>query len=769
MDKFGLGKFTGRSGTQGYNAPPNEHNALVAKGMPAQSLVVVNATNNALALMNQVAVNRADIPEGYIIADNKYIFTAIHDDSVQRGTIAVGAVQREWPRWSFQQQIMVAPYDIFSNSDGRVYLGSLDVEIDFFSRAKATDQAYDQDLLAKHFFSVYHDQIFAPQQQLVMNYSGFNFRIKVLATRVVDLGGTTEDPSLMVSNIPGIFSKQTSMNFFKPANGVINIKASANKPRSNAIIAPNFNFQDLGIGGLDEQFNIIFRRAFASRIMPPSTVEKLGITHVKGILLFGPPGTGKTLIARQIGKMLNAREPKIVNGPEILNKFVGASEENIRNLFKEAETEFKEKGDDSGLHMIIFDELDAVFKQRGSRGDGTGVGDNVVNQLLAKMDGVDQLNNILVIGMTNRKDLIDSALMRPGRFEVQIEISLPDEKGRRQILGIHTAKLRENNTLDKTVNLDELASLTKNFSGAEIGGLVRSAASFAINRTTRIGKKGNVEFDAKKDVVVNRDDFFHALDDVQAAFGVSEEDLERCVEKGVLNYSKNIGDILTRGRLYVEQVRDSPNTSIVSTLLYGPPGSGKTALAATIALKSEFPLVKLISPRDTVAMNETQKIQYINNMFLDAYKSALNCIVLDEIETLIEWTPIGPRFSNAVAQTIKILLSKAPPPNRRLLIIATTSERSVLNQIGLLSKFTSKIPVPNVTTINELSKSLELVDFLDNESRQSICDKVQAQNGGRVGVGIKHILSHIDTAVKSSTVAGTFAELVNEEISDFSY
>lgn len=160
-------------------------------------------------------------------------------------------------------------------------------------------------------------------------------------------------------------------------------------------------------------------------------------------MLFGPPGTGKTLIARQIGQMLNAKEPKIVNGPEILNKFVGASEENIRKLFKDAEVEYKARGDDSELHIIIFDEIDAICKQRGSKNDGTGVGDSIVNQLLSKLDGVEQLNNILVIGMTNRLDMIDEALIRPGRLEVHMEIGLPDEKGRLQIFKIHTATVRE--------------------------------------------------------------------------------------------------------------------------------------------------------------------------------------------------------------------------------------------------------------------------------------------------------------------------------------
>ncbi len=188
------------------------------------------------------------------------------------------------------------------------------------------------------------------------------------------------------------------------------------------IFDPDWSFSDMGIGGLDAEFNTLFRRAFASRLFPPTIIDQLGIKHVKGMLLYGPPGTGKTLIARQIGKLLKGRDPKVVNGPEILNKFVGQSEENIRNLFKDAEKEQEEKKEKSSLHIIIFDEIDAICKARGTASGSTGVGDTVVNQLLSKIDGVNQLNNILVIGMTNRKDMMDPALLRPGRLEVHIEI-----------------------------------------------------------------------------------------------------------------------------------------------------------------------------------------------------------------------------------------------------------------------------------------------------------------------------------------------------------
>ncbi|VEL12425.1 unnamed protein product [Protopolystoma xenopodis] len=222
-----------------------------------------------------------------------------------------------------------------------------------------------------------------------------------------------------------------------------------------------------------------------------------GLKHVRGILLYGPPGTGKTLMARQIGKMLNAREPKIVNGPSILDKYVGESEANIRKLFADAEEEAKRMGEHSALHIIIFDEIDAICKARGSTvscphysgslyfskacdGAGSAVHDTVVNQLLTKMDGVEQLNNILVIGMTNRRDMIDEALLRPGRFEMQMEINLPDEDGRVQIFNIHTSQLKKSGKLAPDVKILELAKLTKNFSGAEIEGLVRAATFTAM-------------------------------------------------------------------------------------------------------------------------------------------------------------------------------------------------------------------------------------------------------------------------------------------------
>jgi len=157
------------------------------------------------------------------------------------------------------------------------------------------------------------------------------------------------------------------------------------------------------VGGLDGPLATIVRRALASRLYPASLTRELGLSPVKGMLLYGPPGCGKTLLAREITSALGAREPKIVNGPEMMSKYVGDSEEFIRALFAEAELEQLEQGEQSALHVIVFDELDAFSRERGSlSGDTSGVRDSVVNQLLAKMDGVDALDNVLVVGVTNR-------------------------------------------------------------------------------------------------------------------------------------------------------------------------------------------------------------------------------------------------------------------------------------------------------------------------------------------------------------------------------
>ncbi len=682
--------------------------------------------------------------------------------------------------------VQVQLYDPFQEG-GHRYLGSLDAEVSFAGR-KTAETPFDQDELAQHFTRVlylhypyvtatnipqnFENQIFAPNQRLIMDFKSLPLLVVVRTVQLVDLSmdksSAGAEPTSSDPRVRGILTRHSLMNFFKDAKSGINLRASNRRPAANAIIQPNFKFEDMGIGGLDKEFSAIFRRAFASRIFPPGLIEKLGIQHVKGILLFGPPGTGKTLIARRIGKMLNAREPKVINGPEVLNKYVGQSEENIRKLFADAEKEYKEKGDESGLHIIIFDELDAVCKQRGSgAGGGTGVGDSVVNQLLSKLDGVDQLNNILLIGMTNRKDMIDDALLRPGRLEVHMEISLPDENGRIQILNIHTAKMREAGNLDPDVSIEELAHTTKNFSGAEISGLVRSATSFALNRHVKVGTVAGVADDVDK-ITVNRDDFEHAFDDVKPAFGVSEDEMQRCLRGGIIHFSPSIDNILNEASLIVQQVQEPDSTPLFSAIMHGPPGSGKTALAAKVALDSNYPFIKMISADNMIGFNESMKIEHMRRIFDDAYKSPLSVVLIDNIERIVEWVPIGPRFSNAVLQALMVLLKKEPPKGRRLLVLATTGERSVLQQLDLFTAFDSDIAVPNVSTHTELSHILKHSGGFE-EPERAIRELQELTRRETVGVGIKKILMGIETAKQDRDREGRFANVIARAVAQMGF
>jgi len=408
-------------------------------------------------------------------------------DSLLPGYFYINEKQRQWARIGMNDRIQMRPYNPTTVGDAYC-IGSLDLNVAFATARDGGEDAFEEKILINAFKTTFANQVLQPGQKILMESGGSKFLLTVKSIKLTPMGvaaGLDQDPSmdprtrgLLYVGTPITITSESPDPRFQ-----VKVKYEKGRSTSKPLLNKQFKFSKLGIGGLDDQSDEIFRRAFLSRTATSEIVQRLNITHVRGMLLYGPPGTGKTLIARKIGEMLNAREPKVINGPEVLNKFVGQSEENIRKVFEDAEKEQKEKGDESGLHVIIFDELDAVCKARGSGvGGGTGVGDSIVNQLLTKLDGVNQLNNILLIGMTNRKDLIDEALMRPGRLELHVEIGLPDEKGRAQIFDIHTQKLRENHVLDQQVDLKRLAKVTGNYSGAEIRAVVSNATEFALKR-----------------------------------------------------------------------------------------------------------------------------------------------------------------------------------------------------------------------------------------------------------------------------------------------
>uniref|UniRef100_A0AAY4DR37 Vesicle-fusing ATPase n=1 Tax=Denticeps clupeoides TaxID=299321 RepID=A0AAY4DR37_9TELE len=691
-----------------------------------------------LSLTNCAVVSEKDLQSGQHVTvkttpNHKYVFTVKSHHTVVPGTIAFSLPQRKWAGLSIGQEVEVANYN-FDKS--KQCIGAMTIEIDFLQKKSTDSSPYDSDKMASEFIQQFNNQGFSVTQQLVFSFCDKLFGLVIKDIEAMDpsiLKGETAtgkktkiDVGLLVGNSQVIFEKAES-------SSLTLVGKAKTKEARQTIINPDWNFERMGIGGLDKEFSDIFRRAFASRVFPPDIVEQMGCKHVKGILLFGPPGCGKTLMARQIGKMLNAREPKIVNGPEILNKYVGESEANIRKLFADAEEEQKRLGANSGLHIIIFDELDAICKQRGTGASSTGVHDTVVNQLLSKIDGVEQLNNILVIGMTNRPDLIDEALMRPGRFEVKMEIGLPDEKGRVQILNIHTAKMREFNLLGGDVDVKELATETKNYSGAELEGLVRAAQSTAMNRHIKATATVEVDMERAEKLKVTRDDFLGSLNnDIKPAFGTNQEDYSSYIMNGIIKWGDPVTRVLDDGELLVQQTKNSDRTPLVAVLLEGPPHSGKTALAAKIAEDSQFPFIKICSPDKMIGHSEISKLTDSMTSFV------LDCVSSD-------YVPIGPRFSNLVLQALLVLLKKPPPKGRKLLIIGTTSRKDVLQEMEMLDAFSTTIHIPNISTGEHLVEALELLGSFTDQERVTIAQQVK---GKRVWIGIKKLLMLIEMSLQ---------------------
>ncbi|KAG5023338.1 Vesicle-fusing ATPase [Glycine max] len=688
---------------------------LSSSSSSASSMRVTNTPASDLALTNLAFCSPSDLRNFAVPGHNNLYLAAVADSF-----IALNAVQRRCAKVSSGDSVQVSrfvPPEDFN-------LALLTLELEFVKKGSKSEQI-DAVLLAKQLRKRFMNQVMTVGQKVLFEYHGNNYSFTVSNAAVE---GQEKSNSLE----RGMISDDTYIVFETSRDSGIKIVNQREGATSNIFKQKEFNLQSLGIGGLSAEFADIFRRAFASRVFPPHVTSKLGIKHVKGMLLYGPPGTGKTLMARQIGKILNGKEPKIVNGPEVLSKFVGETEKNVRDLFADAEQDQRTRGDESDLHVIIFDEIDAICKSRGSTRDGTGVHDSIVNQLLTKIDGVESLNNVLLIGMTNRKDMLDEALLRPGRLEVQVEISLPDENGRLQILQIHTNKMKENSFLAADVNLQELAARTKNYSGAELEGVVKSAVSYALNR--QLSLEDLTKPVEEENIKVTMDDFLNALHEVTSAFGASTDDLERCRLHGMVECGDRHKHIYQRAMLLVEQVKVSKGSPLVTCLLEGSRGSGKTALSATVGIDSDFPYVKIVSAESMIGLHESTKCAQIIKVFEDAYKSPLSVIILDDIERLLEYVPIGPRFSNLISQTLLVLLKRLPPKGKKLMVIGTTSELDFLESIGFCDTFSVTYHIPTLNT-TDAKKVLEQLNVFTDEDIDSAAEALNDITS-RIAIGL---------------------------------
>ncbi len=384
---------------------------------------------------------------------------------------------------------------------------------------------------------------------------------------------------------------------------------------------PRIAYEDIG-GLKDEVLKI--REMIELPMKHPELFDKLGIEPPKGVLLHGPPGTGKTLIAKAVANETNAFFISL-NGPEIMSKYYGESEENLRKMFKEAE--------ENAPSIIFIDELDAIAPKREEvHGE---VERRVVAQLLALMDGLKGRGKVIVIGATNRPDALDPALRRPGRFDREIVIGVPDRNGRKEILQIHTRGM----PLAEDVNLDELANVTHGFVGADLEALCKESAMGTLRKVLP-------QIDLKEETIpplileklrVTKDDFIEALKLVEPS-ALREVFIEipnvRWEDVGGLK------DIKQELREAVEWPIKHPQaftkmgiTPPKGVLIFGPPGCGKTLLAKAVANESESNFISVKGPEILSKwVGESEKA--VRQIFKKARQAAPTIIFVDEIDAI---------------------------------------------------------------------------------------------------------------------------------------
>merc|ERR1711998_363998 len=306
--------------------------------------------------------------------------------------------------------------------------------------------------------------------------------------------------------------------------------------------------------------------------------------------------------------------------------------------------------------------------------------------------------------------------------------------------------MREHNRLaeEAMTRMPELAARTKNFSDAEIEGLCKAAASYALRRGVDAqGDGGSMSLDDSK-LVVAFQDFERALEsgEVSAAFGAKEDELSRYYVNGIIDYGEPLRDLRSTLRRLVDQVRTSDRTPLLTVMLEGDAYTGKTALAAATAVESDFPFVRSITADSMIGYSESAKCQAIHKVFMDSYKSQLSLLLIDDLERILEYTPIGPRFSNAVLQTLLVLLKKPPPEaGRRLLVLGTTAVPHHLDDLQLVSAFNVSLHVPKLESAEETCAVLcdDLVGMSDSAA-QEIASAISKP------IGIKRLLTAAEMA-----------------------
>ncbi|MBU2562401.1 MAG: CDC48 family AAA ATPase [Nanoarchaeota archaeon] len=431
---------------------------------------------------------------------------------------------------------------------------------------------------------------------------------------------------------------------------------------------PEINYED--IGGLSEEIKKV-REMVEIPMKHPEIFQKLGIEPPKGVLLHGPPGTGKTLLAKAVANESEANFI-LLNGPEVMSKFYGESEKKIRDIFEEAEK--------TAPTIIFIDEIDAIAPKREDVGGE--VERRVVSQILTMMDGLKSRGKVIVVGATNRVNALDPALRRPGRFDREIPINVPDKEGRLSILKIHTRGM----PLTKNVDLNKLAAVTHGFVGADLESLTKEAAMNVLRRflpQLKLDAEEQIPQELLEKLVVKQDDFLDSLKIVRPSAM-----REVLVETPTIGWDDvgGLENVKTELKEAVEWPLKHPEIfermgirPSRGILLYGPPGTGKTLLAKAVAKESEANFIQVKGP-SLLSMWVGKSEEGMRKIFERARQVAPCIIFFDEIDSLAgkRGAEVGTKVTERVLNQLLAEMDGLEDLND-ILVIAATNRPDMLD------------------------------------------------------------------------------------------
>ena len=477
---------------------------------------------------------------------------------------------------------------------------------------------------------------------------------------------------------------------FTPAMREIKFAVISTNPKDIVIVGPNTEVQlhetpvdvskiegvsnlvDVSyedIGGLKEEVKKV-REMIEIPLKRPELFEKLGIAPPKGVLMHGPPGTGKTLLAKAVASESDAHFI-LINGPEIMSKYVGGSEENLREYFEEAE--------ENSPSIIFIDELDAIApKREETNGE---VERRTVAQLLTLMDGLKSRGQVVVIGATNRPDSLDPALRRPGRFDREIEIGVPDTEERKEVLEIHT----RNMPLSDDVDLDKIASTTHGFVGADLESLCKEAAMRVVRRILpEIHKDEEIPKEVMEKIVVTGNDFKNAQKEIQPSalreVLVQIPDIKWDDVGGLEDVKQELKEAVEWPLKHPETFQRLGIRPPKGTLLYGIPGTGKTLLAKAVASESEANFISVKGP-ELLSKWVGESERGVREVFRKAKQASPTVIFFDEIDAIASARSGNDTDSGVTKRVVNQLLTEMDGLEELedVAIIAATNRPDILD------------------------------------------------------------------------------------------